>query len=359
MIKIKNVYWMLVYAYMNTDSKAYEKLSSQEFEDDNIYSLLAELLIAGINYQIKKGLSKEYILYSEQLSTLRGKININDTIKCNSLIYNKAVCEYDEYTINSYMNRIIKTALKYLLKCEHLDKNYKEKIHKILRYFCNINELNYKSIDFKRIRYNQNNISYKLSMVVCELIFKDLLFTTENGKEKFKKVVDEKRYHKLFEDFVKGYYKRHYKNLNAGSMYINWDLDEKEKSNIKYLPNMKTDITLNNQDNGKVLIIDTKFYSRIIARNDMFDSETYKSNNIYQIYSYVKNRDKDKTGKVSGMLLYAKTDEDIDIVDADFKMSNNKISIRVIDLNKNFKSNNPKEETISGKLDELLEFLEL
>ncbi len=32
---------------------------------------------------------------------------------------------------------------------------------------------------------------------------------------------------------------------------------------------------------------------------------------MYQIYAYVKNKDVNHTGKVSGMLLFAKTDEAI------------------------------------------------
>ncbi len=357
MIKIKNVYWMLVYAYMNSASKAYEKVSNEEFNDDNIYTLLSELLITGVSYQLKKGLNKEYIECSDELSILRGKINLTETIRKNSLIYKKVACDYDEYTIDSYMNRIIKTALKYLLKCEYLRKDQKKKIHQVLLYFNNVNELDYRTIDFSVIRYNQNNISYKLLMAVCELIFKDLLFTTENGEKKFKKAIDEKRYDSLFENFVKGYYRRHYSKLSPSSSPIDWNLDE--PTDIRYLPKMRTDITLNNKKNNKILIIDTKFYNKIIAKNEFFDSEKYKSGNIYQIFSYVKNKDKNKTGKVSGMLLYAKTDENLDIEDADFKMNNNKISIRVIDLNKNFKSDDPNEVTISSRLDEFLDFLEI
>ena len=69
---------------------------------------------------------------------------------------------------------------------------------------------------------------------------------------------------------------------------------------------------------------------------ERYDSHTIHSNNLYQIFAYVKNKDVQNTGNVSGMLLYAKTDEDIS-PDCTFEMSGNKISVKTLDLNTDFK----------------------
>lgn len=42
-----------------------------------------------------------------------------------------------------------------------------------------------------------------------------------------------------------------------------------------------------------------------------YDKTTLHSGNVYQIFTYVKNQDTANTGNVSGMLLYAKTEEAI------------------------------------------------
>lgn len=62
------------------------------------------------------------------------------------------------------------------------------------------------------------------------------------------------------------------------------------------------------------------------------------SSNMYQIFTYVKNKDTefgDKPHKVSGMLLYAATDEAIQ-PDNSYQMSGNKISVKTLDLNRDF-----------------------
>ncbi|MBQ9987670.1 MAG: hypothetical protein IJP28_04755, partial [Erysipelotrichales bacterium] len=62
----------------------------------------------------------------------------------------------------------------------------------------------------------------------------------------------------------------------------------------------------------------------------------FHSNNLYQIYTYVKNYDSKRTGNVNGLLLYAKSDVDIPS-GYDYSMDGNIISIRTLDLNKDFK----------------------
>ena len=87
--------------------------------------------------------------------------------------------------------------------------------------------------------------------------------------------------------------------------------------------------------NDKVLIIDAKYYSS----NTQTRYDTYKihSHNLYQIFTYVKNKSyqlKDHS-EVSGMLLYAQTDDEIQPNNT-YMMSGNKISVRTLDLNCEF-----------------------
>ena len=66
-----------------------------------------------------------------------------------------------------------------------------------------------------------------------------------------------------------------------------------------------------------------------------FSKHTLHSANLYQIFTYVKNKDYELRAKdhtVSGMLLYAKTDEEI-YPNNVYQMSGNQITVRTLDLN--------------------------
>ena len=108
---------------------------------------------------------------------------------------------------------------------------------------------------------------------------------------------------------------------------------------------MKTDISLSYK--GKYFIIDTKFYGRMTQQN--FDKNTRHSGNLYQIFTYVKSKDLNSTGNVSGLLLYAKTEESI-VPDMDAMFGRKRISVKTLDLNTDFVE-------IKAQLDSIASFL--
>ncbi|WP_342476566.1 restriction endonuclease [Paenibacillus sp. FSL H7-0350] len=132
--------------------------------------------------------------------------------------------------------------------------------------------------------------------------------------------------HRLFERFVLGYFQRKYPNLKAGASHIDWIVDD---GFADFLPRMKTDITLRRGE--ETLIIDTKYYGNTMQKNPQFDKATLISGHLYQIFTYVKNKDTNNTGNVSGVLLYAKTEEEI-TPDNEYRMSGNRISVKTLDL---------------------------
>ena len=139
--------------------------------------------------------------------------------------------------------------------------------------------------------------------------------------------MDEQRMCRLYEKFILEYYKKEFPQLHARASKINWELDD--DSNYM-LPLMQSDIMLTYE--GRVLIIDAKYYEHTMQTH--FNKKSIHSGNLYQIFTYVKNKAV-SCDNVSGMLLYAKTDEAIQ-PDGDFMMSGNKISVRTLDLGKNF-----------------------
>ena len=98
---------------------------------------------------------------------------------------------------------------------------------------------------------------------------------------------------------------------------------------------MQTDITLTNKK-GKMLIIDAKYYGEIMTKQERFDSRTYHSNNMYQIFTYVKNADQKNKGNVAGVLMYAQTTE-TDVPTGEVTIGGNRFGIKTLDLNVDFK----------------------
>ena len=106
-VLIKNIYYMLTYAFQVLNKKDYERVESEPFEKIN--DLYAEILYRGVSNQLKQGLYKEYVLVQDSLSSFKGRLDITGTIQNRIQRRQEVSCEYDELTENNTFNRIIKS----------------------------------------------------------------------------------------------------------------------------------------------------------------------------------------------------------------------------------------------------------
>ena len=338
-ILIKNIYYMLTYAFQILRQSNYDDIAAEEF--DNIHDMLAAILGKGVAQQLKHGLYREYVNKSDNLTTLRGKLDISGTVKNKLQNKQKLFCDYDELSENNLLNQVIKTTMTLLLKQSNVKQKNKAILKKDLLFFESVDYIEPSLIKWDRIRYQRNNQSYRMLLNICRLIIDGLLLSTEEGTVKMATFLDDQRMSHLYEKFILEYFRYHHPELRANPDQVQWNLDD---DNDMWLPNMITDITLKSRD-GRVLILDAKYYGQ--QMQSYFDSQTYRNNNLYQIFTYVKNWDKEQTGNVSGMLLYAKTIEEFQPANQ-FLMGGNKIAVGSLDLNLPFTE-------IEGQLEKIVE----
>lgn len=328
-ILIKNIYYMLSYAFQTLNKSEYEDIAAEKFED--MHNLLAVILAKGIGLQLKQGLYREYINCQEDLSVMRGKINMPGTIRNRMSRKQMLTCEFDELSENNFLNQVLKTTVMLLLKHGSVKPEYKDDLKKKMLFFTNVDTVEPTSIKWSSIRFQRNNQNYRMLLSICQLVIEGMLLTTDKGDYRLAAFLDEQRMCHLYEKFILEYYTKHYPKLSVSASQIPWVLDDGIGT---MLPVMQSDIHL--QRGSTVLIIDAKYYSH--TTQVQFDKHTLHSNNLYQIFTYVKNRsyqfgEEDNT--VSGMLLYAKTEEEIQ-PDNVYQMHGNQITVRTLDLNKPF-----------------------
>ncbi len=339
MIPIRNIYYMLSYAFQILQEKGYKSIATEQF--DNIDDLYASILIKGISLQLKRGIHRDYIEKTESLSSPHGQIDISASIKTRSLLKSQLVCTFDEFSENSYLNRILKTTMGLLLKSD-IAKERKKEIRRLLVYFNNVNELDIYKINWK-IRYNKNNKTYHLLIAICNLFIMRLIHTQVDGTTKVMTFMDEQRMCRLYEKFILEYYRKHYPEISANAEQISWQLDDGVNDQ---LPIMQSDIML--KKGNTVLIIDAKYYTHTMQTQ--YESHTLHSANLYQIFTYVKNKEnelKDVSHRVSGMLLYARTDEMVQPNNT-YQMSGNQIDVKTLNLDCDFSE-------IAGQLNKIVE----
>ena len=138
-ILIKNIYYMLSYAFKNLKQNNYESVASENFE--SVQDLFAAILYKGTAQQLKQGLHREYVSHNESLILMRGKIDLPGTIQNRIQRKQKLVCEYDELSENNIYNQILKTTILYLLQDAEVKKERKAQLKKLLLFFDGVEQL--------------------------------------------------------------------------------------------------------------------------------------------------------------------------------------------------------------------------
>ena len=269
------------------------------------------------------------ISYQKKRQTPKGQLNLTELVKTKSILRQRLVCTYDEFSINCKINQILKSTILLLMKA-NIAKERRRAMRKLLVYFRDVDTISQSGIDW-HMRFHRNKQSYRLLMAVCYLTAKGLLQSGQGGRVCVMDYLDEQRMCRLYEKFIPEFYRREYPQLTPSASQIDWQLDD---SMDDLLPEMSSDITL--AQGNRVLIIDAKYYANILQMQ--FDVPKIHSANLYQIFTYVKNKEAELANKpheVSGMLLYAKTDAEM-IPQRQYRMSGNRIAVRTLDLDCDF-----------------------
>lgn len=326
MIPVKNIYYMLAYAFQELEKEGYRRLGAEPFE--GAADLAAAILVEGVSYQLKRGLARGYRERTEALRMLRGRLDISEIIRTGSRRRGEVVCSHDEFLEDVTVNQILKTTMVRLIPLVGRP-DLKRQLRLLLRYFRHVSETDLAAVNWS-IPYDRAGGTYGMLMGICRLIREGMLQTEESGRRRLM-AFDDAFLCRLYEKFILAYYRKHFPALQPKAAQIPWCLDDGRQDR---LPLMQSDIFL--QRGEDVLIIDAKYYSRTMQEH--YGRRSVRSNNLYQIFTYVKNQEA-SMGKaphhVSGMLLYAGTDEAVQ-PDEVYAMSGNTIAVKMLDLNCDF-----------------------
>lgn len=321
---------MLCYSFRILKEQGYKNVTTETFA--NAEELYATLLTKGVTNQIKRGLGREYQSSQESLSSPRGRIMLTDSIRLLSTRKMQLTCDYDIFSVNSYVNRIIKSTMEFLLRSKISMKRKKE-LRKLFVYFRDIDSIDLNHVDWN-VHYNRTNQTYCMLISICQLVVKGLLQTNSDGTIRLMDFINDQKMHQLYERFLFEYFRQEFKELKlkVTRHKITWNLDDDAK---ELLPIMQPDIVLSY--NKKILIIDAKFYSK--TTQTYRDTVKLRSAHLYQIFTYVKNMDTfmKKVAiknnfpfyEVSGLLLYALSETRLD---QHYSMSGNQISAETLNL---------------------------
>lgn len=323
-IPIQNVYYLLCYAWNKLEEA--DEVSIAASDCKSLPDLFARVLISGTKRMIRGGFDRDYIPHYEETARLRGRIAFSQSIKATSWLRGRMVCEFSELSHDILHNQILKTTLRSLQFTEAVESEQRGAISGLLQYLDQVRTIPLTSRLFHQVQLHGNNRGYRFLLNVCEIVYECLLPSEKAGDSKFRDFLrEEKQMAGLFEEFVRNFY-RNETSYKVSAMKLKWQGVEVEEPTRGFIPEMRTDVTL--ESPCRKIILGCKFYK------DAFKGQhepKFSSSNLYQLYSYLKNKEHEiGWERCEGVLLYPTTSTKFD---HQFILQNHPIRLVGINLN--------------------------
>lgn len=329
-IPIKNIYYLLSYAWDFTSSGHEDVLATDTFPDaDNLFARLLDL---SIEHLLRRGLIKDYISRSDEISGIKGKFLLNETLKRSSLFKAHTFCLYDEHTIDNPLNQIVKATLILMLRSKQIDRENITRIRRHLSLFDQVQSVDLGESLFRKVSFHSHNQYYKFIFELSRLIYRSVSISVNNQEIHLKNFINSKsEMFRIFESFVLNFYKRELLGSKVGrDSRLKWNVNQETALFLERMPELNTDISIFYSD--ETFVIDTKFYVEALVANRS-NNKKYRRDHLSQLMEYLRISEREYGKPARGMLLYPTVGQDIN---DSGKIEGFKISVCTVDLSKDW-----------------------
>ncbi len=293
-IPLRNIWLLMLYAsdlFRQLDASDY-----RSFEDnpDDLPDLVAEILSHEVERRLRRNLSYGYQYRNEVLGRVRGRIDLLQTEAHQLLQRGLVACRFDELTIDTPRNRYVRSALEMISKFVR---------RKDLAHQCRslVGSLRRQGVVGERPgreetsveRYGRHDAVDRKMVDAARLAFEMAIPTEQTGSRHLPLPDRDINWiRRLYEKGVAGFYdvvlSRRGWNVYPGTI-LRWPTTVRSPRIDEILPSMRTDIVLDHVDEGRRIVIDTKFNS-VLSRG-WYRNEGIRSGYMYQIYAYLRSQE--------------------------------------------------------------------
>lgn len=327
-IPIRNIYFLLSYAWSRLEER---DILAVDLDDvTELVDLFGRVLLGGVQHLRRRGIDQGYLSHEMRGATIRGRIDIENSVRENLLRHGRVCCAYDELSRNVQHNRILRSTIEAIVADPSLDRDLCRQLTETLRWFGDIEPVRLTPSAFRKVQLHRNNAIYGFLMDLCRVIMERLLASEQIGDTLFRDFFrDDESMRKLFEGFVRNFYAYELAGARVSARHLAWDGIAANDESAAVLPAMITDVTIEWTD--RAIILDTKYTPRALADAHYGEGVRLRTEHLYQLYAYLRNAEKlgGKWSTCKGILLYPSTGSTTRF---DFLLGGHEVAIRTVDL---------------------------
>ena len=270
--RVRNAWCLLLYAW---DMASWRDRWKAESEDaPHLLGLLTKILVHGSRQLLRHQLRRSFARTAAPVRGIRGRIDFAASLKRQSFQRGVVDCVFPELSIDTLRNRIIRSTLSRLasepaLKSDKAEAEaaLRHELRSLVRQMDGVTLIPVTARDFASLQLGRDDRDYEVPIAISRLIHTLRLPTETAGDEVLTALLrDEILFHKLFERFVRNFYRLHLSNCHVNPEKLEW-FDELGSGLV---PAMYTDMTIVQKTRPfKRTIVDTKYPFRRWPKHSM------------------------------------------------------------------------------------------
>lgn len=338
-IPLRNIWLLFLYAADLVQFKG--RFDHQVETARDLPDLVARLLSHVVEERLRRNLSRGYRPKTATLSRVRGRIDMLETTTQQLMDRGRIACRFEEHTMNTPRNRLVRAALE-RLAARVSDDLVAHLCRQLAGDFTRMGVVGPRPswAELASDQIGRNEAADRLMVALARMVF-DTIIPTEEAGDVSGALPDSTDHliRRLFERAVgnalrlellpKGW------RVTQGKR-LSWPITAASPGIAAILPGMQTDIELNHSATSRRLVIDTKFTAIFTAST--YRDQILKSGYLYQLYTYLRSQERpDDPASLTaeGMLLHPQTAGAVDEV---MTIQGHRMRFRTLDL-----TGNPRE----------------
>ena len=181
-IQIRTLRW----PFSSRKSQCFHLVSKSKLRSTQLVDLFALVLLGGINHLARRGLEQGYQSKEEEVVGLRGRVELVASARRMLLIHGRALCTFDELSVDTLQNRILKATVRVLSAVPTVDRGLRKRLIDTYRSLDGIQDIRVSHSTFRSVQLHSNNRFYRFLLNVCELVSGAWLVDERSGSYVFR-----------------------------------------------------------------------------------------------------------------------------------------------------------------------------
>lgn len=145
-----------------------QDLTFTERNEHSILEVFVALFCKKLWQCVRRGLVREYVSHSDNLSVLRGRLSVTQQVRRNSARPDRLACVFDEFTDNNPLNQVLKLSLRILSKVSKVESNRRQ-IAELLFCFQDVDDIAASAIQWSGIRITRLTAQFEQVLAMARL----------------------------------------------------------------------------------------------------------------------------------------------------------------------------------------------